>query len=660
MSEALAISRWRTERVERDDEVPNGLDRALLAVYGRLRPHLGLERRAMDDAAESIEAEAPRWASAVDASLDRAIDDVRKALVREGLRPPLVVRSFALVREVAARVLGLRHYRVQLLGGLAMLQGRLAEMQTGEGKTLTATLPAVTVALSGRPVHVVTVNDYLARRDGQLLAPLYRAFGLDVGIVQHGQPRAERITAYACDVTYCTNKDLVFDYLRDHLARGGRRPSAAQIARAISFSPADAPLLGRGLHYAIVDEADSVLIDEARTPLLIGEEREDACAADLYGLALEIAGALQAGVHFTLSRSERTAKLTPLGRAELAARTSGLRGWWAIRRAREELCEQALAARHLFERDRHYLVDGGKVQIVDEFTGRTLADRAWERGLHQLVECKEGCAISGERVTVARITYQRFFRRYMRLAGMTGTAREVAGELWSVYGLGVVTVPTHRSLRRTDLGVRLYRTSEEKWRAVIARVHALASEGRPVLIGTRSVAACEELGRRIGCEHIDHRLLTARQDREEAELIARAGEAARVTVATNMAGRGTDIRLGPGVAERGGLHVILTEFHESRRIDRQLFGRAGRQGDPGSFEAIVAADDELFARYAGRLSAAVRGVVTSDGVVITPLARMLRRAAQASAESRSSAVRRASVKQDRMLDRHLAFAGNAE
>ena len=301
------------------------------------------------------------------------------------------------------------------------------------------------------------------------------------------------------------------------------------------------------------------------------------------------------------------------------------------------------------------------MQIVDEFTGRVMPDRSWERGLHQMIEAKEGCETTAERHTLARITYQRFFRRYLRLAGMTGTAREAAGELWAVFGLGVVRIPTNRPLRRTGLGTRVFRSADAKWRAVVATVDAVArGAGRPVLIGTRSVAASELLSAELTAAGLDHVVLNARQDKDEAEIVARAGAAGRVTVATNMAGRGTDIRLGPGVAERGGLHVILTEFHEAARIDRQLFGRAGRQGDPGSFEAIVALDDELFTRFARRAAGLVATGGAGDRTVLPPVGAALRRVAQGAAERQNARVRRATVRLDKKLDSSLAFTGRRE
>jgi preprotein translocase subunit SecA len=667
MSEgAIVLPTWdgsaTAPYAERHDREPIWLDRVLGTLYGQARPHLGLDRRVLDRIWPAVESAAAPLATETDANLRAAALALHGELVGRTLSLARVARVFALVRELSARILGLRHFPVQILGGYAMLRGMLAEMEAGEGKSLTATLPAVAVALCGRPVHVITVNDYLADRDANFMRPLYAAFGLSVGLVRQGQSPAERRAAYACDLTYCTGKDLVFDYLRDRIALGASKGRTRMLVnRLLDDAAGGSPLLLRGLHFAIVDEADSVLIDEARTPLIIAGERPGAKSDEFHRQALALTAELRSGEHYRLSPAEHAVRLTSRGRDALEQATRGLDGLWTHRRAREEACEQALAARLFYHRDQQYIVKDGKVEIVDEFTGRVLADRSWERGLHQLIEVKEGCEITGERQTIARITYQRFFRRFLLLAGMTGTAREVAGELWAIYGLKVVRLPTNRPLRRKGHGLRLYPTQEARWQAVVQTVDRMSTVGgRPVLVGTRSVVASEELSRRLDAAGIAHEVLSARQDRDEAEKIARAGEAGRVTVATNMAGRGTDIRLAPGVAERGGLHVILTEFHESARIDRQLYGRAARQGDPGSYEAIVSADDEIFRLHAPRFGRAAAARSDGEGAAPAWVARMLQHAAQRHAERRNSRIRRENVRQDRELDRRLAFSGESE
>jgi len=610
----------------------------------------------------AVEAHERRLQAAGDGELREIAEGMRTRFRRQGFAAELAGECFALVREAAVRTLGKRHYESQLLAGWALLQGRLVEMETGEGKTFAATLAASAAALAGYPVHVITVNDYLAARDAEEMGPLYRFLGLSVGVVVQGRTRAERRAAYACAVTYCTNKEIAFDYLRDRVALA-RRSSRLHLAleRLRGDATREGDLVLRGLHFAIVDEADSVFIDEARTPLILSATGRAGAAPDDCGRALAFARDLVAGEDYAIDLAERSISLTDAAKAKLAAHAAGLDGVWRSPRTREELVTQALSALALFRRDQHYVVSEDKVQIVDEATGRVMPDRSWELGLHQMIEAKEGVPPTQARETLARLTYQRLFRRYLRLSGMTGTAREVALEIASVYRLRVVRVPLHRPSRRIYMGTTFCATLAEKWAAVAESVERIARIAqRPVLIGTRSVSASEELSRILTERGIEHALLNAKQDRTEAEVVAAAGQAARVTVATNMAGRGTDIRLEAGVAESGGLHVILTEYHDSRRIDRQLFGRAARQGDPGSGEAIVSLEDEIFAVH---LPAAARRAARprrDDSGFARLVQRGLRVAAQFAAERRSRAVRVQNLKLDQRLEQLLAFSGKGE
>jgi preprotein translocase subunit SecA len=475
-------------------------------------------------------------------------------------------------------------------------------------------------------------------------------------------PQARR-AAYRCDVTYCTNKEVAFDYLRDRIVLWDR-PSEIrlQLERLYGGGSRVSHLVMRGLHFGIVDEADSVLIDEARTPLIISAEGDGYDEQSLYEQALGIAGKLTPREDYSIRASERSLELTEKGKE----RIEDIIRWdgrvWMNRQQREELVHQALVALNLFSRDKHYLVKDGKVQIVDEYTGRLMADRSWERGLHQLIEIKENCEMTKRKETQARISYQRFFRRYLRLAGMTGTAREVAGELWSIYRLRVVTVPTNKPLHRDYLPDRVYPAAGQRWQAVVSRILEMHSEGRPVLVGTRSVEASEHLSHLLSEAGLLHKVLNARQDQEEAEIIARAGEQARITVATNMAGRGTDIRLAPGVAELGGLHVIATERHEARRIDRQLFGRCGRQGDPGTSEAIVSLEDELATVYVNKAfqwlaSTVLRG---PGSFIARGIGKILFGRAQRKAERLHARMRHELLKMDEQLGDALAFSGRPE
>ena len=608
-----------------------------------------------------VEQEATTINNRTETEITNQLAVLRQRLHAEGLTEELIIRSFAMVRETASHVLGQRHYDVQLIGGWLMINGMLAEMNTGEGKTLTATLPACTAALAGIPVHVITANDYLVERDAGEMAPLYNALGLSVGTVIDGMDHEARRKAYACDITYCTNKQVAFDYLRDRLTIG-RHASRGQLEaeRLHSNNARIDRLLLRGLCFAIVDEADSVLIDEARTPLIISRTSNNPLEVQTYQQALQLAEQLQPGDDFVIRQQERTIQLTEAGKTRLDSLCQPLQGVWRGQRRREYLVKQALSALHLFIHDKHYLCRDGKVQIIDENTGRVMADRSWELGLHQLIETKEGLALSGSKETLARISYQRFFRRYLRLAGMSGTVREVAGELAGVYGLQVVRVPPHRPSRKNTHPDWVYRTAERKWAEVLQRIKEIHKSGRPILVGTKSLADSEHLSSLLSKAKLPHRVLNAKQDAREAEIIAQAGQPGRITVATNMAGRGTDIRLGEGVAERGGLHVIATERHEAGRIDRQLFGRCGRQGDPGSFEAIVSLQDELLKVY---LPARLQRLVEKkhDGTEAEgKWGRSLIRLAQYRAQRQHQQIRRDLLKADEILTNSLAFTGRAE
>jgi preprotein translocase subunit SecA len=575
--------------LERNDAPVHAVEEWLREWVARL-PAFRLTRRFP----QKINALEERMAACDDEALRREMWEVSARLRRNGLQETLIVRAFAVVREAAKRTLNMRHYDVQLLAGYALLRGEVAEMATGEGKTLAATLSVCTAAAAGAAVHVVTVNDYLAERDAKGNLPLYAFFGLSVGVVKQGMSIEERRAQYACNVVYVSNKELTFDYLKDRIALGSVSAAQLRLRRLQGARPAPTALL-RGLHVAIVDEADSVLIDEARTPLIISETLPNDLEDAIYHQAIQLAKRLEKGTDFQVR--DRDVWLTPDGEAQTALYAGEWEGVWKSVSWQKELTTQALTALHLFQCDQHYILVEGKVQIVDESTGRVMPDRTWEHGLHQMIEAKENCAITGQRRTLSQITYQRFFGRYLLLAGMTGTAKEVASELKRVYDLSVTPVPTHRPSRRQRLPDRLFRTSEERWQAVAARAREIADKGRSVLVGTRSVAASEHLSHLLDEQGVAHTVLNARQDEGEAEAVAQAGQAGQITVATNMAGRGTDIKLAAEVEWQGGLHVILTEFHETARIDRQLFGRAARQGNPGTVEAMVSLEDELFQRF---------------------------------------------------------------
>jgi preprotein translocase subunit SecA len=653
MSELAQVELAHSVYPERLDRKESALDawarRWLGGLWHNLRPfrsHLV----ALANAASAL-------AQEVGALDDDAIRRDMRRVARDALQDPThAARAFALVREASQRSLGMRPFDVQLMGAAALFAGKLSEMQTGEGKTLTAGLAACIAGVAGLPVHVVTVNDYLAERDAAQMQPLFAFFGLQVGTIVTGMDLPARARSYACHVTYCTNKELVFDYLKDRVAAGGRASRAQLRMRAHLGPRAEAGLLLRGLHFAIVDEADSILIDEARTPLILAEKGDSAGDPEIYREALRLAGTLDAARDFELISARRQLHLTDAGRAALAELCRDLGPAWTAAHGREHLVSQALRALHLYQRDHHYLVADDKVHIVDEYTGRVLPGRTWEQGLHQMIETKEACPLSEHNRTLARITYQRFFRRYLRLSGMTGTAQEVRQEIWSVYRLETVAIPTNRPGRRRVAGTVCCANEDAKWRRVAEEAQRVGNSGRPVLIGTRSVEDSEHLSAALDAAGIHHRVLNARQDAEEAEVVAQAGAPGVVTVATNMAGRGTDIHLAPGVAEAGGLHVILTDYHDSPRIDRQLFGRCARQGDPGSAIAIVAIDDVLVREHGGAMYLALQ-----RSYPLGPPATLfekLRRHAQRRAEAIHARTRRDTLKQDLNLDTMLAFAGN--
>ncbi|MCA9861446.1 MAG: preprotein translocase subunit SecA, partial [Thermomicrobiales bacterium] len=501
-------------------------------------------------------------------------------------------------REASKRVLGMRHFDVQLMGGIVLHQGRIAEMRTGEGKTLTATLPVALNALTGGGVHVVTVNDYLAKRDTQWMGQVYDALGLSVACIQHESAflydrdwtgdderlvrlrPVTRAEAYAADITYGTNNEFGFDYLRDNMV-----PTADRMVQ-------------RELVYAIVDEVDNILIDEARTPLIISGQAEQ--ATDRYYQFAQIVKQLKDKRDFEVDHKHRTVALTEEGidRVEQLMQLPPGESIYDERYIElTHYLEQALKAQVTFTRDKDYIVRDGEVIIVDEFTGRMMEGRRYSEGLHQAIEAKEGVRVRRQNVTLATITFQNYFRMYEKLAGMTGTAKTEAEEFRRIYSLDVVSIPTNMPMIRADHGDLVFKNERGKFNAVIGDIKEKRDQGRPVLVGTTSIETSERLSEELKRQGIPHQVLNAKQHEREAAIVAEAGEARAVTIATNMAGRGTDIKLGPGVREAGGLHIIGTERHEARRIDNQLRGRAGRQGDPGSSQFYVSLEDDLMKRF---------------------------------------------------------------
>ncbi|MDO5473600.1 MAG: preprotein translocase subunit SecA [Phascolarctobacterium sp.] len=486
----------------------------------------------------------------------------------------LLPEAFAVVREASRRVTGMRHFDVQMIGGVVLHRGKIAEMRTGEGKTLVATLPVYLNALTGKGVHVVTVNDYLAKRDSEDMGRIYKFLGLSVGLIVHDMNPHERRAAYMADVTYGTNNEFGFDYLRDNMVVNVDQ------------------MVQRELNYCIVDEVDSILIDEARTPLIISGPGEK--STDLYRILAQVAGSMSEGEDYTVDEKTKQVAPTEIGIAK-AEKMLGIDNMYdtehGIDFSHQLMC--ALKAKALMHRDRDYVVKDGQVIIVDEFTGRLMFGRRFSEGLHQAIEAKEGVKVERESQTLATITFQNYFRMYNKLAGMTGTAKTEEQEFQKIYGLSVVVVPTNKPMIRTDAPDVIYKTKLAKYKAAVNEIEACHKSGRPVLVGTTSIAQSEELSAMLKRRGISHNVLNAKYHEQEAEIISHAGQYGAVTIATNMAGRGTDIVLGEGVPELGGLHIIGTERHESRRIDNQLRGRCARQGDPGSSKFFLSLEDDL-------------------------------------------------------------------
>ncbi len=637
-----------------------GLDAGVNAVIGAWRRRGGA-REALERDAEAIHSLGSKQVELSDHHLHERLGAYREQFRLGGTRAEAaLLPALAAIREAADRRLGLRPFHVQLMGALALHRGHLAEMATGEGKTLTAGLAAVLAGWTKRPCHIITVNDYLVERDAAWLEPLYRFCGVRVKYVVATMTPVERQKAYAGDVTYTTSKELLADFLRDRLQLGRMSHATRRLIRGL-LGPRAGGLDGlvlRGLHSAIVDEADSILIDEAVTPLIIAAPHANETLREASRLASRLVGGLEAGTDYRSDSRYKEIELTEQGLRKLRGLSAPLPGLWQGPDRRLELVTQALVAREFFLRDKQYVVEDGKVVIVDEFTGRPMPQRTWREGMHQAIEAKEGLDISDPSETIARLSFQRFFRCFYRLSGMTGTAREAAGEFWQVYRLPMVAIPPNRPCIRQLWPDRVFPDEPAKWAAVAAEIQRLHATGRPLLVGTRSVLASERLAGMLGQRGLETRVLNATRLRDEAVIVATAGEPGRITIATNMAGRGTDIRLGHGVAGIGGLHVMATERHESGRVDRQLFGRSARQGDPGSAQAFVSVEDELLRRYlAGPIRRTLLEAVKRQLPGRDKLARAGFVLAQRKAQSMAFNQRRAVLRADLWLDEALSFTG---
>ncbi len=648
-------------------KLPKGLDALWDSGVGIVRRSM-LRRHRYLNRANQILASQARFGPLSEGALRDIAERMRDKFRLGRETPDDLDTAYGLIRELVYRQFGFRLHRSQVAAALALHFGCIAELATGEGKTLAATLPAIVVGWRGRGCHVITVNDYLATRDLATMKPLYEACGLSAAAIDGEMRHESRRAAYQADVTYVTNKEVAADFLRDRLALGQAKGLTTTLVRQIlargnpEEATASDQLVMRGLESAIIDEADSVLIDEAVTPLIIAGDAPNAEQMASFVEAHDLANRLEPEVHFEVDVRYKEINFTAAGRIFLREITREMGGMWSVARRREELISQAITAREFYKRDEQYVIqpdeDGDdRVVIIDEGTGRLQPDRTWREGLHQAIEAKEKVKLTPPKETLARVSFQRFFRMYRHMGGMTGTAEEARNELWQIYHRPAVPIPTHRPCIREQSADRVFVTEEAKWHGIVAEIERVHADGRPILVGTRSVESTKCLSALLDEAGIEHRVLNAVNHDEEAAIVAEAGQAGRVTVATNMAGRGTDIKLGPNVRDKGGLHVIVAERNESGRVDRQLFGRAGRQGDPGSCAVFVSLEDELIRRYGSRLSTVTwktRG--DGSGELSAKAARMFR-VAQRKAESVALNQRKNVLRNDDWLDDSLGFAG---
>jgi preprotein translocase subunit SecA len=651
---------YRRTALPHPPDVTKGLDAVVDRLVGSYKRR-GSILKALMTQAEEIDRCGKNWDDLSDGRLKEALRDYQ-ALFRRNthIKREALNEAMAGIRTVCERTTGLRPYPVQLAGALTLHKGHLAEMATGEGKTLTAAMAGVLAGWTRRPTHIITVNDYLAQRDTQLFRLLYQFCGVSCGFVLASSEQPQRKEGYAKDITYTTSKEIVADFLRDRLRIGNLHNASRRELRNLldprgNYSRG---MVMRGLHTAIIDEADSVLIDEAVTPVIISQAHENATLTRACGIAADVAARLEKETHYTCDPRYKEIALNPAGKDMIETHCSSLVGLWKSPSRRRELVEQALNAREYFVKDKQYVVVDGKVVIIDELTGRQMPQRTWREGLHQAIEAKEDLPLSDPSETLSRISFQRFFRLFKNISGMTGTAREAAGEFWHIYQLPVVTIPTNQPCIRNERPDMIFPTEDMKWDAAVQEIIVCHYSQRPVLVGTRNVKASEQLARRLEHAELDFNLLNAVRHEEEARVIAEAGKRGRITIATNMAGRGTDIILGQGVAEQGGLHVIATERHESRRIDRQLYGRSGRQGDPGSSQMMTSLEDELFQRYLPRHTREqLRDALHSASRAGYNLCSSCLDQAQTRAEKQAFKQRLSVLKTDQWLEDSLGFAG---
>jgi preprotein translocase subunit SecA len=652
-------------------ELPKGID-MIASRIGTSVKHRSTNLANLRRQAEATDRLAPELRSMSEAALDDYIARTREVFVRGRQDFAAVSRGLASIREVARRITGEEAYLVQLTGALGLYHGRIIEMLTGEGKTLTGSIAAPLIAWQHKHLHILTVNDYLASRDALSRKAIYQRCLCDVGaIVQDTEP-AERYGIYSKQIIYCTPKQIVADFLRDQIRMGQHNtPWSARHLFALTGSDGDRGPMVPGLQAAMVDEADAVLIDEGVVPLIIARSRREDDMANVYREAADLATRLDEGPDYVMDLVQRRCDLKRRGSDRLRHMFAQLIGRggspiWKAHRRGEELIRQALVARFCYLNQQQYQIVEGKIVIVDEYTGRFLPDRSWEHGLHQAVEAKEALDVTADRETLARLSFQRYFRTYPFLCGMTGTAADATGEMEAVYSRPVTVIPTNRPIARVQMPMRIFRTQRDKWAAIVNSIEEIHNQGRPILAGTRSIASSELLSNLLKARGLAHEVLNANYDKDEADLISRAGQgrsrdqadrSAAITVATNMAGRGTDIKLDKAAREAGGLHVLLTEMHGAKRIDRQFIGRAGRQGDPGSSQIFVSLEDELVTKFASLAARILKERPGHPEFSSTGLLGRLFRHAQGRSEAKDRRNRAAVLKQDDWIDKHLPGVG---
>lgn len=651
--------RFYTAAPKQPRRVAKGIDRGADWVSGILKRRRHLLRSLSRDATAALKIHAQEIAPLSKEDFLARLTGVHRRIRRGEDSPALIREAFACVARASQEVLGLMPYQAQITGAMAIQRGLFAEMATGEGKTLTIGLAAVLAGWRGQPCHVITANDYLARRDAETLAEFFAFCGIEVGHVIGKMTPGERPAQYRCPVVYTTSQEILADFLRDRLKLGAAQSPQSRLIRHLDNEGKDnhETLVMRGIHTVIIDEADNILIDEAVTPLIISRTMKGYSFTQCCTIARDLGAALTAGTDYDVDYKHSEINLTSRGIAMIGRHSHRLPAVWRSYDRRNELVRQALVAARFFERDKHYVItDEDKVEIVDEFTGRILPGRTWKQGLHQAIEAKEEIPITDPTETLASMSFQRFFRMFTSIAGVSGTARESAVELWRMYRLAVVCIPTHRPVIRVEERPCAFFDHESKYEAVVAAIRKIHETGRPVLVGTRTVETSEEISARLAALDLPHSVLNAVRHEEEAAIVKDAGLRGRITIATNMAGRGTDIKLGKEVIELGGLHVIVVEHNLSPRIDRQLIGRAGRQGEPGSAQCFISGEDELLVRFLRPAERKrLRRLLEMGTPGSTSMAMSACRRAQRTAERLGEKQRESVLKMDTWMEEHLAF-----